>query len=375
MGLFVTFFTFFFLITVQAQDVVYTDASFKASPLEHAQKLNQFFSEEGFLTLAQDEYGIPSLGINQVYSKTDDQFVMVKYGMKGEFPLQKLIQTPEGFLFHDKVGENNFFLYFRGMNENAIQLLLSRMKNKISFYRLPFKSLIISEAHADEDCGSPEFIPQMMDFSNVSANAAWNFARNCASGLGAGAWGQTGGAIEAKAKNFWEAVSNPIETADRVGQKVLAFQTGLSNFVKGLITNPRGTMNRIGAQVGGAWNSMVQVVTTMPVDLKIQFACSFIGAIGIDAAIALFTAGVATGKIAITLASLAKRFALVGKVFGVLSKISNVARASVGITEEKMKTLMNRLMKGDLPDADLRHLDDLSTVDKDLSMRTLACYI
>lgn len=362
--------------SLKAEDIVYTDASFQSAPLEHAHKLNQFFTDEGYNVVADAIHGIPSLGINQVYFKDEDQFVMVKYGIKGEFPYNQIIPTPEGFLVHEKTGDQSYFLYFSGMNEHAVKLVLSQMKDKVSSYKMPsLRSLIIPEAHASNDCGSPQLVRQMSDFANLSATMVWSFAKNCVSGLGAGAWGQTGGTVTSSMSSLWNAVKHPIDTVDRVARSVRSFTVGLANFTKGLITNPSGTMQKIGAHVGGAWEEMTDVVSTMSTDLKVQFVCSMIGALGVDAAIVLFTSGAASGKIAITLASMARKFTLISKTMSVLSKMSVATRAKLGMTPEKLKRLMNKLMSNRIPNGDLNHLDALTRISAKLSMRTLSCYI
>ncbi|WP_408095640.1 hypothetical protein ACJVC5_11400 [Peredibacter sp. HCB2-198] len=365
-----------FSFTTWAQDISYTDASFKGAPLEHAHKLNEFFKDEGFIPLADSQFGIPSLGINQVYFADAGKFVMVKYGIEGEFPLKQIITTPEGYLVHDKIGDNKFFLYFRGINQEAVKLTLIRMQNKISQYTFPsIKSVFIPEARAQADCGSPALVQQMTDFANLSGTMVWNFAKNCVSGLGEGAWAASGGAIASGLSSLWEAVKHPIETVDKIGNAVERFTVGLANFTKGLVTDPRGTLTKMGAKVGGAWDEMVDVVTNMSTDMKIQFICSFIGSLGVDAAIAFFTAGVASGKIAISLGLMAKRFSAVAKTMGLISKLSIAARAQLGMTADKMKNFMDKLMHNKIPEGDLKHLDNLTTADKDFSVKVVACYM
>lgn len=365
-----------FSFTLWAQEVTYSDATFKGAPLEHAHKLNEFFKDEGYVPLADSQFGIPSLGINQVYFADAGKFVMVKYGIEGEFPLKQIIETPEGYLVHDKVGNNNFFLYFRGINQEAVKLTLLRMQDKISKYSFPsVKSIFIPEARAEADCGTPVLVQQMTDFANLSGTMVWNFAKNCVSGLGEGAWAASGGAIASGISSLWEAVKHPIDTIDKVGNAVETFTVGVANFTKGLINDPRGTLTKMGAKVGGAWDEMVDVVTNMSTDMKVQFICSFIGSLGVDAAIAFFTAGAASGKIAVSLALLAKRFSSVAKTMGLLSKLSVAARAKLGMSADKMKEFMNKLMHNKIPEGDLKHFDDLTTADKDLSVKVVACYM
>lgn len=377
MNLFLPLVILFLSLTVSAQEIVYTDASFKMSPLEHSHKLNEFFKEEGFVALADSQHGIPSLGINQVYFKEEGEFVMVKYGLEGDFPLQQIIKTPDGaYMIHDKVGSNKFFMYFRGINEYAVKLTLSKIKNKIVTYSLPsFSSFFIPEAHAQQDCGSPQLIAQMTDFANLSGTMVWNFARNCVSGLGQGAWASTGGAVSSTISSVWNAVTNPVETADRIGRSVYNFTVGLARFIRGVVTDPRGTIQRLGASAGNAWNGMVDTVSSMTTAMKIQFICSFIGSLGVDAAIALFTGGAGAARLGARLAQIAGRFALISRTMSLLAGLSGSARAALGMTSAKMRNLMNRLMSGQVRNGDLRALEDLGRADRDLSIRTLACYI
>lgn len=367
--------TFMLSTTLFANEIIYTDASFKDAPLEHAHKLNEFFKDEGFVVLADPQHGVPSLGINQVYFKDEGVFVMVKYGIQGDFPLNEVVQTPDGaFLVHDQIGDNKFFLYFRGINEHSVRLTLSTMKDKLVTYKMPsLKSLIIPEAHASADCGSPAVVEQMTDFNNLSGKMVWDFAKNCVTGLGQGAWSSTGGKVTSTLSNVWNAVRHPIQTVDSIGRSVYNFTVGLARFIKGMVTDPRGTMSRIGQSAGNAWNGLVDLATTMTTAMKIQFICSFIGSLGVDAAIALFTGGGGAARLAAKLAGIANKFNLIANTLKVISKMNATARAAHGFTSQKMKNLMNKLMRGVIPDVDLSHLNKIQ--DKSFSIKALACYI
>lgn len=367
--------TFMLSFTLKAADIVYSDASFKDAPLEHAHQMNEFFKDQGYVVLADAQHGIPSLGINQVYFKDEGVFVMVKYGIQGEFALNEVVQTPDGaYLVHDQVGDNKFFLYFYGVNEHAVNFTLSTMKEKLTSYKMPsLKSLLIPEAHASADCGSPAVVEQMSDFANLSGKMVWDFAKNCVTGLGQGAWSSTGGKVAGTMSNIWNAVRHPINTIDSIGRSVYNFTVGLGRFIKGMVTDPRGTMSRIGQSAGNSWNGLVDLASTMTTAMKIQFICSFIGSLGVDAAIALFTGGGGAARLAARLASIANKFNLIAKTLKIISKLNASARAAHGFTSQKMKNLMNKLMRGTIPNADLLHLDAIQ--DKSFSIKALACYI
>lgn len=375
MNFLVLIISIFFSITLFAGEIVYTDATFKSAPLEHAHQMNEFFKDEGYVVLADAQHGVPTLGINQVYFKDEGEFVMVKYGIVGEFALGEIVQTPEGaYLVHEQVGDNKFFLYFQGINEHAVRLTLAMMKEKLTTYKMPsLKSILfVPEAQAN-DCGAPAMVEQMTDFNHLSGKMVWDFAKNCVSGLGQGAWASTGGAISEGLSNVWQAVRHPIDTIDSVGRSVYNFTVGLSRFVKGMVTDPRGTMTKIGRGAGAAWNNLIDLAATMPTSMKIQFICSFIGSLGVDAAIALFTGGSGAARLAVKLTMMAHKFTLLAKTMEIITKLSASARAAHGLTSQKIKTLMSRLMRGNIPDADLLHLEAIE--DKAFSIKALACYI
>ena len=323
-------------------------------------------------------HGIPSLGLNQVYFKDVNNFVYVKYGIKGNYTLGEVIETPQGFMVHESVGAQNYLLYFRGFNTYSVKLTLSRLKEKLTSLTVPdFRDLIIPQAHAQADCppvGS-QVISQMTDFTNLSASMVWNFSRNCVSGLGRGAWAATGGRVAGMMTSLWQAARNPIETAENVANRISNFITGVANFTRGMITDPRGTLQRVGQGLGRGWNSMVEVVASMPTDLKVQFICSLLGTLGVDAAIVFFTAGAGSARLAATLAQLAARFVLVARILGVVSRMSQTTRAAANLGPEKMKSFMDRLMSGGIPEDDLRHLDDITGADQRLGLGALACSI
>lgn len=367
-----------FTVTVFAGEITYTDAEFKASPVDHARRMDAFFQDEGYVPLADPSHGIPSLGINQVYIKDEGQFIMVKYGITGEFALNEWIDMQEeGHLVHQKTGDNKYFLQFRGINLHAAKLLVHRMESKLTSYVLPsLRSVLIQEAHAD-DCPTvgAATVAQMADFNNLTASMVWNFARSCATGLGQGAWNSTGGAVASGISSLWTAVTRPVETIRNVSNSVYNFTVGLGRFVRGIVTNPRATMAQAGARVGGAWNQMVDVVSGMSTDLKIQFICNLLGSLGVDAAIVFFTAGAGSVRLAATLGAMARRFAMIGRVWGVISRMSVAGRAALGFSADKLKRLMERLMAGDIPEDDLRLFEDTIQADRNLGLRAFACTI
>lgn len=216
-------------------------------------------------------------------------------------------------------------------------------------------------------------VEQMTDFNHLSGKMVWDFAKNCVSGLGQGAWASTGGAVMDTATSIWNVVRHPIDTIDKVGRSVYNFTVGIAKFVKGVVTDPRATMMKIGHGAGEVWNSLVNTVTNMSTAMKIQFICSFIGSMGVDAAIAMFTGGGGAARFAVKLAAIARKFSMLSKTMDLLSKINGATKAALGLSTAKIKNLMTRLMNNSLPDADLLHLESMR--DKDLSLRTLACYI
>lgn len=367
-----------FSLTAFCPDITYSDAEFKPSPVEHAHRMDSFFRDEGFIPLADPVFGIPSLGINQVYIKDEGQFVMVKYGISGEFSLNEWVDMQEeGQLIHQKTGDNKYFLQFRGINIHAAKLLVHKMDLKLTSYKLPsLRSVLIQEAHAD-DCPTvgAATVAQMADFNNLTASMVWNFARSCATGLGQGAWNSTGGAVASGISSLWTAVTQPVETIRNVSNSVYNFTVGLGRFVRGMVTNPRATMAQAGARVGGAWNDMVDVVSGMSTDLKIQFICNLLGSLGVDAAIVFFTAGAGSVRLAATLAAMARRFTMIGRVWGVISRMSVAGRAALGFSADKLKRLMERLMAGDIPEDDLRLFEDTISADQNLGLRAFACAI
>lgn len=331
--------------------------------------MDLFFESEGYVPVASPTHGIPSIGLNQIYMRDEGEFIMVKYGVQGDFPLRELITTPKGFLLHDSVGDKKFFLYFRGLNQHAAKLILNRMQEKLSSFKLPS---IIPKAYAEDDCGVPSStLSQISDFTAMSAAATWKFGKSCFSGMGAGVWDSTVG----RSERIWENLKHPIDTIEKVGDSVSSFTLGLAKFMKGMVTDTSGTLSKVGASLGGAWSNMVDVVAPMPWEMKTQFACTLLGAIGVDAALMLLTAGVASPKLALTLTNMAQRFVMTQKIFEALSRMEAGARTAAGFTNEKMKRLMQKLMDGSVDEKDLKHFNDVAHADKDLGLVGLACYI
>jgi hypothetical protein len=373
MKVFLLILTFLFSIHLYAKDLQYENFELTTAPVSLSQKWDKVFSRKGMIPLVDSSYGIPSLKVNQVHIVDDHQFVIVKYNIKGTFPVGQIIQTPKGYLVHLEEEGMKHLLYFRNFNEAAVKSHLNRLRNSTSWFKSKKFPSIISEAKAEAECNmalGSEMINQKAEMTAINESVAVSVLRGCISGLGEGIYDGTGGA----ASSIGNAILHPIDTIEAIGDKIDSFLTVTSTVVMGLVTNPSATLDHMGRNLGEGWTKIKDSVLMMNTEMRMQFLCSFIGAFGIDAALAFFTAGVLAPKMAMTLASLAKKFGTMGKLINLLSRLSSTVN-KLKPNPEMMKRFMDKLMKNLIPDDELEYLNNMTKLGDDVVMGTMACYI
>jgi hypothetical protein len=367
---------FFISLTQDGYSLVYESYEMAATPTPFGNELTSTFERDGFRSLASLQHGIPSLGINQVFFKSEKQFVLMKYNIQGAVEINKIISTPKGFIVHKNDGDKIYMLYFRGFDLSSVQMLLNRMGTKVSHFRF-LRSLLVSEAFAS-DCstsfGQP-ILNQSSDLVSISASAAWESLKACMTGVGNGVFDSTVGVAQGISSQLASFLTHPIDYVEKVADTVELFLVKTAKFIKGLVTNPEETFNKIGIGLGKAWDDVKNTVSSMSTEMKINFVCSFIGSIGVDAAIAFFTGGAASEKIIFTINNLSRKFGMVGKMMSTLGKLSSQVLARLKLSGPKLEKFMNGLFNNHIPEQDLRHLDEIAHLNDELSLRTLSCYI
>jgi hypothetical protein len=362
----------------QASSVLhYQDFKMSPASTESQEMLSHLFSELGYKNLVQDHHGLPKLGINQVYIKSKEKFVMVKHGIKGQFPLNTILTTPKGFLIHKAFKKENFFLYFRGFNREAVHHVLLQLELKVSqnIYQ-KIENIILPKAYAGCDVATGEnLVTQAGDIQDINAALAQEMGMSCLTGLGQGTWDSTVGVLSDVKDELWEFAQHPINYVEAAADKIQLFLTQSADFMKALVTNPEEAMAKIGAGLGASWTQLSGSVSKMSTALKVQFFCAFMGSLGVDLAITLFTGGGASPKIAMALSKIAERFSRIGHLWSGLITMSNNALNRLKLSGKKIEVFMKEVLQNKIPDEDLLHLENLFKHNKDLSLETLSCYI
>jgi hypothetical protein len=367
---------FLISLTNDGYCLIYNSFEMVATPTKFGDELTDSLVRDGFRPLASVNHGIPSLGLNQVFFKSEKQFVLMKYNIQGSVEIDKIISTPKGFLVHKKDGDKIYMLYFRGFDQSSVQVLLNRLGSKLSNFRF-LRSLLASEAFAS-DCstsfGQPIF-NQSSELISISASAAWESLKACMTGAGHGVLDSTVGVAQGISSQLASFLTHPIDYVEKVADMVELFLVKTAKFIKGLVTNPEETFNSIGKGLGKTWDNVKTTVSSMSTEMKINFVCSFIGSIGVDAAIAFFTGGAASEKIIVTINNLSRKFGMIGKMMSILGKLSSQVMARLKLSGAKLEKFMNGLFNNHYPEQDLLHLDEIAHLNDELSLRTLSCYI
>jgi len=320
-------------------------------------KHRELFLESGFKSLATRK-GIPLVGINQVYFKSVDQFVLVKYGISGVFPLNTFISLPSGLLVHLSDGEEKFALFFRGFNASVVKSLVKKFTKVVTSQR-PFSFHFISPAYG-ETCTVPNGVMTgsfLGELDEITSANSWDLLSNCLTGLGGGVWESTGGVAVGLSDEFKKFWNNPSEYFEKTSGKIREFLSHTKDFLSGLISAPKSTMEKWGTHMGEDWNRMSGAVQDMTLSMKIHFACQLIGSFGTDGFIAFYTGGAALSTILPRLALLSKKFLRIENLFSKLSPF-------LDFPEDKMGKLMKKIFKED-NDGDMRLFEGLSSEDFD----------
>ena len=368
--------TMFFSFSCLAIDLSYRSYDMSATPMKLAEVHKQEFQDNGFHALADASHGIPSMGINQVYFKTETQFVLVKYGIEGSVPLDQIIPTPTGFMVHKKDQNQIYMMYFRGFQLAYVHQMLNRLNQKVSNFKM-LKNILIPSAEASE-CdtafGQP-ILNQSGQLSRISAAVAWESLKSCMTGVGQGVVDNTVGVVKGVASELGDFITHPINYVEAVANKVELFLVKTAQFIKQLVTEPEKAFESIGRGLGKTWESVKRTVTSMSTEMKINFVCSFIGSLGVDAALAFLTGGAASEKVMLTIGNLSRKFGMIEKMMSILSKLNSTLLSKFHLQGEKLEKFMKGIFNNHIPEEDLMHLDDIAHMSDELSLRTLSCYI
>ena len=365
-----------FSVTATADTLRYSSFSMAPTPKEISQGLRLEFIEQGFSSLVNNDQGIPSLGINQVFFKTENQFVLLKYGIQGSFPLDEILQTPTGFMVHKSIKDQKVMFYFRGFNQEFVKVVMNKISNNVSSFQI-LKGLLIPTAQAS-DCSSAFGAPvlnQTAELQSISSAAGWESLKSCITGAGQGLKEATVGTVTGVAKEAWSAVTHPIDYVEDIANKVELFLGKTSQFMKGLIVDPSGTLSQVGHGLGVAWDNVAQTISGMSHEMKVKFVCTFVAALGFEATLNFLTGGAASAKILLTIKNLYQKFSKIGKLMRVLNKLNGQLLSKLNLQGAKLEKFMDGLFNGHLPDDDLIHLDELAHMNDELSLRTLSCYL
>tara|TARA_R110002049_G_scaffold277586_1_gene456124 strand:- start:4 stop:654 length:651 start_codon:yes stop_codon:yes gene_type:complete len=126
----------------------------------------------------------------------------------------------------------------------------------------------------------------------LSASTLLNGALDCGWAVLQGAWDATGGLVAGAANCIW----SPIECA----QSARTAFNNAKNFITNIVEESK---------------AVIDGISGLPASEKVNLICSIIGSIGADVLIAILTAGAASGKLGITLASIAYRITQIAGIF------------------------------------------------------------
>jgi hypothetical protein len=279
-------------------------------------------------------------------------------------------------MVHKKSQNQIYMMYFRGFQLAYVNLLLNRLNQKVSNFKM-FKNLLIPSAEASECTtafGQP-ILNQSSQLSGISAAVAWESLKSCMAGVGQGVVDNTVGLVKGVANELTDFIIHPINYVEAVANKVELFLVKTAQFIKQLVTEPEQAFESIGRGLGKTWESVKRTIISMSTEMKINFVCSFIGALGVDAALAFLTGGAASEKVVLTIGNLSRKFGMIEKMMSILSKLNSTLLSKFHLQGEKLEKFMKGVFNNHIPEEDLMHLDEIAHMSDELSLRTLSCYI
>jgi hypothetical protein len=162
-----------------------------------------------------------------------------------------------------------------------------------------------------------------------------------------GVWESTGGLVESSWKGLSDLASDPRKFWDDKVEQFKRLKTFLMDFEVNM-------------------QKMFASFKNLPDESKAQMLCSFVGSIGTDVLIAVFTAGAGAAKIAASIKTYVNKLI---KIESLLNKLTKMGRMS-----ELPATFFEKLSKGLISEKRLTSIQSLSKHDfDDLAMQLVRC--
>ena len=367
----------------------YKSLELVSAPLEAREAFTSYFRTHGLLGFKNAEE-FTEVGLNQIFFSSDlHSFVSVKFGVEGNFPLNKVMEVGGGRLVHYKYDDVIVAFHFLNVSQVKLNGILSHLPQLILKKKTSLLEKLnpISSAHADADCAAVSLAVMgttaVSVLTSVTMSTIISGLTSCLSGAEEEVKSASGfnfaSAVSSEASRLWK---NP---GKRVGEYWGAAKetvTGLGSLIYNIgyaILHPTEAAQKLGAVLGEAGemlSSVIGVLAQVP-NAAVSMICSLITGIGVRA----FVAAISGGAAAILLATKLRRIVQgISTISSLMSKMKSLGISQLerlGLSPESLARLFAKMSAGTFEERRLRVFVDTLDADspyvKGLAKRGLQC--
>lgn len=389
MKLFLALLILFSFSAVQAQQ--YESIQFESCPGHECRYLLETFKKFGYEAI-NGEAGLPNIGINYLlFDENNKAYLTLKAGVKGDFELERTYDIDQGSVVHFKMSEKIFALYINGVSRNDRDDLFQKVLKSAKSFRVSsilekLNPITSAYSSACDENLSPLSAEATSAFEGISVATITHGLMNCLKSVASGA-GDSVTSIPKALENGWNAVSSEAKTFwnnpngrlkdyyQAVDGAVVKLTSGLQLIGECLINPSKGLAllkEQLG-EVGEYLGQIIMAARSMPLEAGLDFICSTLGGLGVDAVIAALT-GVGVVKFALTF----KRAASVAMTLGRLMKnIGKHGAEKLGLDKVTQVKLFKAVRSEKLDERKVEVLAEAVELESDLArkfaLRGLQC--
>ena len=278
------------------------------------------------------------------YSTMTKEAAFFKFNVGGNPPLNQWIKNKNNSLLHfkDKEGVISavYLLNFEEKLKERFQSTLKETLNSNKIVKSFFNELMPIKLSYASSCS----MTSSMDISGiqtlkngVAPYSLVDGAMDCLMGVLEGIWQSTGGLVQDIGEGLWSLATDPMGFWNSMEEKWKNLKSFLSNF--------QTEMNKI-----------LNSLSKLPTQMKVELICSFIGSIGTDALIAAVTGGAGAAKVMLELKSYLSRVMRLEKFVAAIAKVGKLA-------ESLHPQFLKKLAKGEITEKRLLMIEKYTEAD------------
>lgn len=321
-------------------------------------------------------------GVNQIFVNHDySQMVFYKYDVETNLPLETWVNLTDGRVIHFLANGKKHALFVKNFTDEKAMQVFSKIK-ELDLNSKTSSFNFINTVNAN-DCVTSAPTP-FIHLEKITSTVVFDSLSACLRGTADGAYSSTIGVGE-MAWNGAKAVGNEVKDLfTNPNLKIDQYYSGvvkgvgtlknIINYIAEMAVNPDKANQNFTNLYGEAGKKITEIfsgVKNLPAPVMLEFSCSLITGIGIDALIAYLTVGGGSAKLALTLTRIASESIL-------LNKVATILKNGMLLSKEKLQLLVRKISQDKIPKEDVEFLKDFMGKTRDTdktAMEALACYI